>query len=149
MINWGTFMMEVSKTPSVLIGLVFTAITICLTIFNLWWSMRNRVEAEWTVSVTSTADVMIDPIPVAQVQAAGSRILKSNTTMVVIVTNSGDGPAFSVTAEGINMKGIVVNEYDFSRTAVQAAGGAAEDQQGDAGRAFLRRPGHDEHCFVM
>lgn len=52
MINWGTFMMEVSKTPSVLIGLVFTAITICLTIFNLWWSMRNRVEAEWTVSVT-------------------------------------------------------------------------------------------------
>lgn len=113
MINWGTFMMEVSKTPSVLIGLVFTAITICLTIFNLWWSMRNRVEAEWTVSVTSTADVMIDPIPVAQVQAAGSRILKSNTTMVVIVTNSGDGPAFSVTAEGINMKGIVVNEYDF------------------------------------
>lgn len=30
MINWGTFMMEVSKTPSVLIGLVFTAITICL-----------------------------------------------------------------------------------------------------------------------
>lgn len=39
MINWGTFMMEVSKTPSVLIGLVFTAITICLTIFNLWWSM--------------------------------------------------------------------------------------------------------------
>lgn len=28
MINWGTFMMEVSKTPSVLIGLVFTAITI-------------------------------------------------------------------------------------------------------------------------
>lgn len=73
MINWGTFMMEVSKTPSVLIGLVFTAITICLTIFNLWWSMRNRVEAEWTVSVTSTADVMIDPIPVAQVTGSGEQ----------------------------------------------------------------------------
>lgn len=82
MINWGTFMMEVSKTPSVLIGLVFTAITICLTIFNLWWSMRNRVEAEWTVSVTSNWTICCRPMTIHRMLA----LMKAQTTQLIAQT---------------------------------------------------------------
>ncbi|WP_129917585.1 hypothetical protein [Bifidobacterium pseudolongum] len=109
MFSWFMQGWSLAGNAQPVITLVFTFINVTLTCLTFWRTQRNRPEADWTVSVCTDASKAFDFNPVRGV-AACAKSAGVQFPLVLVVTNSGDGPGYRVKVDGINVSACLISD---------------------------------------